>query len=121
MSHVVTRGLGARTLVVQGYGSDGDVPPDVGPSFDPLNPARDLLRRGIRWANVPRGNPANVSRNGTRVEHVNVTMNVLQDHSEKGGLSGVIRYRFRALPSSIVGESRNRDRFGNPIYPFTGS
>lgn len=120
---IVTRGFGGATVVTQGYGIDGAAPPIPEPSFDPSNPTRDLLRRGIRWANVPRGKAENVSRNGTRVEHINVTMNIVQEHSEKGDPSGVIRFRFRSgspLPSKIVGESRGKDQFGNPIYPFTG-
>ena len=123
MSLVVTRGLGGSTVITQGYGLEEGPPTPPEPSFDPSNPRRDLLRPGIRWANAPRGRPEFVSRNGTRVEQINTVMNIVQalsDHENE--LSGVIRYRFRSLPASIsVGDGRGRDRFGNPVYPFTGS
>lgn len=121
MSYIVTRGLGGLNLATQGYGEEGTPLPDPGAPIFIKDRNRELLQRGIRWTNVPGLRGDLVERNGTRVEHINTLMNVTMAHSERAReLSGVIRYRFRPLPSSIVGESRNTDRFGNPIFPFTG-
>lgn len=125
MSRIISRGFGvggsaASTIVTRGYG-EASVSPTPAPDFNPRDQRRELLLPGIRWANVPKGKPGNIVKNGTRVEHVNTIMNVVMSHSEHGGdLSGVIRYRFRPLPSRIAGEDRGKDQFGNPVYPFTG-
>ena len=127
MSRIVTRGFGSNggsghSIVTQGY-ADTSGGPSPGAGFDASHPRRELLGPGIRFANVPRGRAdfASTNWNGTQAIQTNAPQGILQALSDRPSLSGVIRFRFRALPSSISSrETRNLDQFGNVIYPGTG-
>jgi hypothetical protein len=86
--------------------------------------ASSQFERGIKFANVPGGDSKNVSSFGSRIYHINRIENVVQQSSDKSGLSGVIRFRGsvrKSTPASVQGyDVRSVDRWKNPVFPFTG-
>ena len=97
------------------------------------DPRKTQFERGIKWANVPGGRADFVVHGGPRVYHVNSLCNLQQQvisneipRSAKGGygssgFDGTIRFRRVEIPPALRGEGRNLDRFGNVVYPFTGT
>ena len=94
------------------------------PMFKP--PKSKQFERGMKMANVPGGRPELVEKDNTGLKHVSGVPVVQQKSSDKFDMSGVMRFRGRNpksvdIPSSVTGPRQNVDRFGNQIYPWTGS
>lgn len=83
--------------------------------------------RGLRFANVVGGDAKNVIHGGARVWHVNSLQNVQMPTMDQFDLTGVIKNRFRKnvfqqVPVAVRHWAPNSvDRFGNPVFPFTGT
>lgn len=90
------------------------------------DPKKLQFARGIKLANVPAGRADNVVIDGSRLFHVNCVMSPLSQPTDRANDSGVLRFRghdFRRVrvPASISHyDIRSVDRFGNPVFVFTG-
>lgn len=91
------------------------------------DPRKTQFERGIKWANVPGGKADNVIHGGERVYHVNSVQNVflppVADLPDR--TNGLVAFRnaarYTPTPASVLGfDRRSSDRFGNPVFPFTG-
>lgn len=107
----------------------GDLPnpgPPVfaGPQYQ--DPRKKQFERGIKFGNVPDGRSELLPHTDRRVWHVNTVSNVIQSPCDKPDLGGVVKFRHRPRFANKIPDSVNlpyyqsADRFGNPIFDFTG-
>jgi hypothetical protein len=134
---IITIGLGGASqptsgsfLVTKGYGGQFTPPSASVPSLRHIDNRFLLFERGIKFGNVPAGNPVFMLQEGIRTFHVNSVETFAMPNSDvidkSGKNCGAIKFRFRdyrhaPTPGSIcVSEYRNVDEFGNTILSFTG-
>lgn len=116
--------------IIPASASSPPVLPNPGPGVPGTPSSRDprkiQFERGIKFANVPGGKASNSSIGG-RVYHVNTVQDVILPPIPDlvNRTNGLVAFRnsprYKETPRALLSsDRRSSDRFGNPVFPFTG-